>query len=256
MSSRSNLVPTPVTDKNGKATTVYRKPQSSAGVKLLPSPAPIPQMSSSEAVKNAYDRLCRSSETIDRLPGNTFNNLNALGRESTVVLGELISHIESAGPDESECWSRMLTRGNYDPSHSYFGGSVDLEGGEFYRRHIAVKGLASGLAYQSKLYAGYTFTENAISYAERLCAGHYGKGYAKLRAGIIAYAVDSLQEKEYEWSTSRHGLKVDKRDIEYMAKNIDAVETMLDQVVARSTTDREVLKEMITAHPSLAEGSL
>jgi hypothetical protein len=254
MSSRSNLVPTPVTDKNGKATTVYRKPQRSAAARIVPPPVLSPEATLTAAVQDAYIRLSTSNETIARLPGNTLSNLRALARESTEVLNELVTHIEAAEYDEGECWVRMLTRGNYDPSHHYFGGSVDLEGGEFYRRHMAVKGMAVRMASRSQRYAAYELADTCISNAATFCAGDYGKDYSRLRAGIIVATMAVLQEDENYGFFPRGPL--DRGDIEYIAENIDAVEKVIDLVLTRCTTDREVLKEMITSHSTLAEGSL
>jgi hypothetical protein len=251
MSSRSNLVPTPVTDKNGKATTVYRKPQRSSAARLVPPPALSPEAA---AVQDAYIRLSSSNETINRLPGNTFTNLSALARESTKVLGELVAHIEAADYDEVECWARMLTRGNHDPSHHYFGGSVNLEGGEFYRRHMAVKGMAVRMASRSQRYAAYELADTCISNASAFCAGDYGKDYSRLRAGIIVATMAVLKEDWGDRIFPRG--PVDRGEIEYIAENIDAVEKIIDLVFTRCTTDPEALKEMIASHATLAEGSL
>jgi hypothetical protein len=254
MPSRSNLIPTPVTDKNGKATTVYRKPQSSRGAKVLPPPAPSPEAALAAAVQDAYIRLSASNDTIARLPGNTLSNLRALARESTEILGELVRHIGAAEYDEAECWAKMLTRGNHDPSHHYYGSSVSLEGGEFYRRHMAVKGMAVRLASRSKRYAAYELADTCISNAVMFCGGDYGKDYSRLRAGIIVATMAVLKEDD-EYGFFPRG-PLDRGDIEYIAENIDAVEKVIDLVLARGTTDREVLKEMITSHSTLAEGSL
>lgn len=256
MSSRSNLIPTPVTDKNGKATTVYRKVQGVSLASSIPAPQFAAQVNPEQLAMSALDRVKAIYRGVQSDEGRAPANLRALAKASPEVLEELMDRIESAGEIERGVWFFTLVRGHFDPeAKSYYGEPpVDLEGGALYRRHMMVYPVASRIAALEKTFAPSSIVGISFDKAAEFINYDYGKDNANLRAAAIVFTMQQVNANGDDAPPSRED--TESADIKYIAENIDAVERVLDAIIARRTTDSDVIKSLISAHSALSDGGL
>lgn len=256
MASRANLVPVPVTDKNGKNTTVYRKAQRVSPTSSIPAPQFAAQVDTEHLAMSALDRVKEFYGGMKSGEGSAPANLRALAKASPEVLKELVDQIESAGEIERGVWYFFLVRGRYDPeATSYYGDEkVDLEGGELHRRHMMVYPVTSRIAAHDSAFAPSSVVASSFDKAAEFIAYDYGKNNANLRAAAIVFTMQQVNANGDDRPPARHG--TESADIKYISENIDAVERVLDEIITRRTTDPDIIKNLIDAHAVLAEGGL
>lgn len=256
--ARSHFVPTSVTDRNGKLTTVYRR---SAKVARTSGnfPAPDTVMAALErnasmgmgAVQRLMDcGVLRGGEPQDR----AFKNLCALAKVSSPVLEELVAHIEHAAAEEQNLWYWVISSRDLDPDEFYVGRDVNLEGGEYYRRAMSVYGLAARVCKDIKDMPPSIAAETAIVDAECLLDGDWGESYTKLKAAVIVEGITMLRKMDQKSDPELTGDPLD--DVQYIAGHLDAVERVLDELVFRRTTDRGAIAELTASHGALTGGNL
>jgi hypothetical protein len=169
-------------------------------------------------------------------------------------LEELVVHIERAGDDEKRFWEWQLSSQNLDPDEFYVGRDVDLEGGDYYRRYMAVAGIAIRITKGIKGVPTTTAAGSVIIEAARLIDDDYGDSYGRLRAAVIITGLNYLTALDNNGQAPRQHLET--VDITYASENIVAVETVLDELIARRTAAPEVIAQLVGSHGALAAGNL
>lgn len=96
----NNLVPTVITDRNGKQTTVHKKPSPSTGTNLMSVPAPVGAL-----------KTFRDSSALKNVSRILYSNLSRTGHES-ITRAEVESFLNGYSPSVAD--EVLRNRGNRD----------------------------------------------------------------------------------------------------------------------------------------------
>lgn len=259
MPSRQNLVPTPVTDKNGKATTVYRKAGVASGSAAgIPMPQVATTLSPDDAKRNAEKALTE----IGFLDYGTLRktsmeeNITMLSEDSPEALAKLVNHIVNAGGKERSHWSLSLKTGRL-----YFRDAYDVKEedmGEYAHDAILRKMAMHPIAAEVAVSNGRTSEEGhaveLVREAFRLTWLNPGESYSHAKAMVVCLSVKPGWE---EMDAPLEELSPEELDeLLFVSRNIDAVVNVLPTIAERKSIDSAFIASAINEHPALAKGVL
>jgi hypothetical protein len=258
MTRNPNLVATPVTDKNGKATTVHRKvTQAPSSRSALPAPrasdTPAWFTKLNESLGRLADAGFIASRDKSSLPANLYDNLERLAQSDTTgVMNDVVDHILNASTNEKECWSWAFLSQRIcdaDPRTRH----ADVAYRKAYGSRMAVQPVVAEIASRHKQFSMESVSETIIWKTEELTAGVTNMDSLK---GVAIYI--GLRCLEGEPSEVDHfAFNMQERaDMDYIARNVDAIEPFIGEIASRHTVDREVIEQLLSSHPGLSSGNL
>lgn len=257
MAANPNLVLTPIVDKNGKLTKVYRKRTTGApSTALIPAPGVAASITPDEALRSGLERLhaggfIRSTKEAD-LQFSLHNNMKVLAQHSPETVAQLVDHILASDPQVRSSWEWALMSQNIHRDEDFTGRMAGAYVRLRYWNRFAVQMTVNKMQRHHKEFSAETSTETVIFKAEELVNGHDTGDFANLRAASIYLGMRFLD------GTSSDDLleDVDRDTLEYIRDNIDAVERVSEEMAKRGTMDREFINQLITAPQALTEGNL
>lgn len=257
MSSRSHLAPTPVTDKNGKATTVYRKTGSTSGAA---TGIPMPQVAPNQSAKNARDNAVQALTEMGfldygrQMRNNCMEpNIAFLAEDSPETLAEIVAHIANASEKERSHWKLSMVM-----SQLYFRESEPDDMSEYARdsclRRMAMHPIAAELAVARNRRTEEGTAVELVREAFRLTWSDPGENYSHARAMVVCLSVNpdwDEMEAPFE-ELPPQALE----DFLFISRNIDVVEKSLHVIKERNSIDSSVIAEILKTHPAMVKGVL
>lgn len=258
MTRNPNLVATPVTDKNGKATTVYRRgAQARSSRSVLPAPrasdTPAWFTKLHESLGRLADGGIISGRDKKTLSANFYDNLERLAQSDTTgLMDDVVDHILNASLDEKKCWSWALLSQNIcdaDTSARH----ADVAYREAYEKRMAIQPVIAEIASRHKQYSVESVSEIIVWKVEELTAGV--TNVDDLKAVSIYVGLRCLESEPNEIDHLAF-TKQERDDIAYIARNVDAVEPFIGELANRHTVDREVIEQLLSSPSGLSSGNL
>lgn len=259
MNNRSHLVATPITDANGKPTTVYRKvPVAGTPKAKLPAPRSATNVSPDAYVKSALTMLHQvgflPSDDRNRISSGLIQNIELLAEHSPQTLSRLVRHISASDAATRSSWEWTLMSRGVVLSHDLSGANASRNVSERYRRRMTVQPTILSIQQNHATFSPESSTEAVMTAVDAYIEIHdTSSSHDEVRAAAIYFGIRNLSE---EVDKVKEISRKDRDDMMYLANNIDAVETLLDELVARRTTDPEMIKQLLGTHSSLTEGNL
>lgn len=256
------LIPQQRLDKNGKLTTRHVHPDAitAAGTNSFPSPAvaPVtPVQTPREAATAAWKRLEGAGM---RFSSAVIPNLEYLSEDSELLHAVVDRYVEEAGLSERALWQGMITFTEMYPREE-----LEPEDGKWY-----LESYRSGLVffeYVSRL-SPYDPSGRTMDYYQRE-AHHFNLSSEMMpesldrqdpdavKAVLLVMRVEELRGAADWDSDAPTGDISDKNaDIEFLARNMKRVETVLEGLLEMQATDSEAVETLWNIQASLRDGAL
>lgn len=258
MTRNPNLVATPVTDKNGKATTVYRKSAPARSSRsVLPAPRAVDTPAWFTKLHDSLGRLADDGIISGRdkktLSANFYDNLERLAQSDTTgVMDEVVDHILNASLDEKKCWSWALLSQNICDANTS-ARHADVAYRKAYEKRMAIQPVIAEIASRHKQYSLESVSEIVFWKVEELTAGVTNAD--DLKAASIYIGLRCLEGEPNELNHLAF-TKREMADIDYIARNVDAIEPFIGELAQRHTVDRDVIEQLLRSPAGLSSGNL
>lgn len=256
MASNPNLVPTQITDVNGRLTTVYRKKHDQRASKTA-LPAPATKVSGyDDSIKDAARRLKEigfiPSEKTRDMQVSLVENLKTLSKHSPETLTELVEHIEDSDDALRESWRWSLTAYQLHGDINLTGKDAGHQIRSFYQRLFAIHKLVNLIQRHHPKYSPISETNTVIRRVTASASGLKDKDHKIIRALAVYFGIRNLSEEDVPLGIPR----IDSKTIDYIADNIEAVEMNINELASRRTTDPKVIEMVINSHSAITAGNL
>lgn len=243
-------MPTVVTDKNGKITTVHKRQQSSASRVDMPPPAA--KKSPKQAAKEAMDRLKANNMDLFSSPSNNAVFFYLAATAHTEIMERLVSAAENCpSGEERNVWMRVIGD-SVVPTR----GTLYWNTGWMRYQHLdALVPLAVSLEADGRHGRYYKQADRLIDKVMYSFTQHHQDREFLQAAAIVLHLNDENNPMKRD-ITVKDAQKY-LPEIEFISTHIENVKKILPALGARGKTDRGTVEALISsASPSLAQGAL
>jgi ribosomal protein L20A (L18A) len=183
-----------------------------------------------------------------------YDNLMRLAQSDTTgVMNDVVDHILNASIPEKKCWDWAFLSQNIcdaDPSTDPY---ADIKYREAYGRRMAIQPVATEIASRHKMFSLESVSEIIVWKTEEFTAG--STSLDEMKATAIYVGLRCLEGEPNDIVLLELGER-ERDDIDYITRNVDAIELLIGEIASRHTLDRGVIDQLLSSHPGLSSGNL